>query len=178
MDYNMKFIFSEANETVTKVYRTSINLVTENNSWCGLGYYDGEVQNHFGKMGEIQTLEIKAKKYKFLTKSKETCRVEPYNSLFFERISEEILQTCESPCRPPNYYLCKYAKVIESLPICQNAADEQCYQDTKNKIANELLFKPCTKLQYKFVTTMWPGDKNSIVFEMKFPSPALVRSGQ
>ena len=143
MDYEMKFIFSEADKMVSKVYRTSINLVSENNSWCGVGYYDGEVQNHFGKMGEIQTLEIKAKKYKFLTKSKETCRVEPYNSLFFDRISEGILRNCKSPCRPPNYYLCKYSKVIESLLICQNAADEQCYQETKNKIANELLFKPC-----------------------------------
>ena len=70
---------------------------------------------------------------------------------------------------------------VGHLPICDTEEADPCYTRAKQDAIKEMqrsnLHKPCTKLQYKYDSTVWkssPHD-NQAKFEVKFLSPARVK---
>ena len=152
--------------------RIGFSLTTENNSWCGSGYHDGEVLDVFTELGENNAILLKPKKHIYL---EETCRETPFNAFLYKEISKTIRQ-CDVPCRIPNYWLCKYMAAVEDLPICKTRAEKQCYVNVLNEARKNIPLKPCTSLEYERTNTLWPHpNKNEAMIEIKFESPPVVK---
>ena len=64
--FGMKYKFNRSNtEWSKRVFKTGLDLVSNNNSWCGAGYFDGHTIDIFAKPGEIMRVKVEAEKYIF-----------------------------------------------------------------------------------------------------------------
>ena len=155
------------------VYRVGLDMITDNNSFCGAGFFDGYSKTYFGKLSEEQKLTISPEKYVF-DKENNKCRDQPFNEILYDKISTLISEKCAKACRPPNYYLCQNMKVIEKLQICGESAETQCFKDVEEEAKQDVVLKPCTKVQYKAEATMWPMDALQMRFKLEFSHPPTV----
>ena len=171
-DYEIGYYFAESKKSL--VYRVGVDLISENNSFCGFGYYDGYNRDYFAHFGERISLVMNPQKFIFI-KGSESCRESPYNDLFYEKMAKRIQENCTDPCRTPNHYLCKYIDSVGNLSICENDAELKCFDDAKEYVKKEMteksLLKPCTKVQYKAETIMWPIKDNQMRFSLEFIHP-------
>ena len=71
-------------------------------------------------------------------------------------------------------------KKLEDLPICRDENELKCYINITNEIKYALSkqLKPCTKLQYKCESTLWPVRKNEAIVDIRFPTPPIVKTKQ
>ena len=171
----MKYKFNRSNtKWPRKVFRTGLDLVTNNNTWCGAGYFDGHTIDIFAKPGELMRVEVEAEKYIF-KKNHGKCRQQPYNELLFKKISEDI-NRCPKPCRPTDYWLCKYMmEAIGHLPICPNRSVEQCFKEVQKEAQKEIIEKPCTKVQFKYESSVWQVKNHLAEYWVDFSHPQKVR---
>ena len=66
--------------------------------------------------------------------------------------------------------------IIEDLPICKNYTENQRFINVRNQAKKNIPLKPCTKLQYKTETELWPHpNQNETVFRVEFVSPFKVK---
>ena len=180
-DYVLSFILEKNIDYRNLIFRAGLTVTTENNTWCELGYYDGENKDTFAEFGYKNVVTMKPEKFIYI-QDNEKCRDVPYVQMTFEKISAYIKENCTQSCRLPDYYLCKpYMKAVGHLPICDTEVEDQCYKRAKQDAIEEMqrsnLHKPCTKLQYKYDSIVWkisPHD-NQAKFEVKFLSPARVK---
>ena len=129
----------------------------------------------FAKIGERARIFLKPEKYIFQERH-EMCRNQPFNDILYRNMAKQIKQKCNMPCRHPNYWQCSYVKYIDDLPICKNYTEGQCFIEVRDQEKNTIPFKPCTKLQYKVETELWPHpDKNEAEIGLKFVSPFKVK---
>ena len=181
MPVNFRLKYSSGNSSGYRhlLYRIGVALTPKNNSFCGLGYYDGEEKDVFTKGGQEITINMSPLKFAF-NRDTDKCRIVPYNEILYDKLSQRISKRCSKPCRYPNYWLCSYMKKLENLPICQDENELKCYttvtDEIKETLSNQL--KPCTKLQYKYESSMWLGNKNELNVVIKFPSPPIVKTKQ
>ena len=180
-DYVLSFNFEENTGYTNLVFRAGLTITTENNTWCGLGYYDGENRDTFVQLGFTNVVAMKPEKFIYI-QDNEKCRDVPYVQITFEKISADVKENCTNSCRLPDYFMCKsYMEAVGHLPICATEEADPCYTRAKQEAVKEMqrsnLHKPCTKLQYKYDSTVWkssPHD-NQAKFEVKFLSPARVK---
>ena len=175
LKYQLVYSFGKFSDHERILYRVAVDFIAQNNSWCGEGYHDGEEKDIFVPMtGEKIDVILKPEKYIF-QKDVEECRDMPYNEILFNSMFEKIFDKCNKPCRHPNYWLCGYMEKIKHLPICSTKLEEKCFTELKSAIAKSILEKPCTKLQYKYDTTIWRNfNKNEVKLDIRFPSPPKV----
>ena len=155
-------------------------MTTENNSYCGVetGYRDGINNHEIAQMGYNYHLTMSPVKHNYISVTNQ-CRDIPYNEMLFQKI-KDLYQEGNCNCRPPNQYLCKYLKAIENVPVCASKADEDCFEKMRNIATNQILLKPCTKLEYFYKSTPygdiweWPVKENELIFSIKFPYPPTV----
>ena len=132
-DFGINIIFE--NSTESQVYRTGVDIVTGNNTYCGTAYYDGKNKHRFANPGGIYYLDITPEKYIFLRDGKK-CRDLPYNEIFFKKLNNFTPSPkCAKVCRPPNEFICKYMEAIEHWPLCKNSSEEECFRDIKAVVA-------------------------------------------
>ena len=176
--YTLKYAFRNVSEFKDQIIRIGVDLTTRNNSWCQQGnYHDGYEKDIFATFGETLTVMIEPQKYVY-NQNRAICRSEPYNELLYKKISEVISRNCSNPCRLSNYWHCEpMMKHIGHLPICQDKTETKCFTQVKDKAANGIELKPCTKLQYKYDLTFWPNfcGENEIKFLLKFLTPVGVK---
>lgn len=106
----------------------------------------------------------------------EPCRNEPYNEMLLYEASKLINKSCDNPCKPDSYGQ-RLDKIVRSLPLCANEPDRICFKNLVEKIAGNILVKPCTKLQYNIDWSSHKGHKNpsnQVKFKMQFITPPRV----
>ena len=169
-----KYLFEKSSDYKNLVYRISVDLTAENNSWCGAGYRDGVNTNEFATLGWYHDLAITPVKYIFQSK-KEKCRDSPYNELVFQKLKDEF-SGGSCACRPPNVMLCKYMKAIEHIPVCKTNEEEGCYNQMMKTAMKNIPAKPCIQLEYAYKSLPTsPVIENELTFGMDFPSPPMVK---
>ena len=150
----------------------------------GIDYYDGETRDTFANLGFENVVTLKPEKFHYIIDN-EKCRGIPYNKIVYERISAYTEENCSEPCRLPNYYMCEYyMKAVGHLPICKTEQEDPCFTRAKQEAITDIqkqnLHKPCTKVQYKYDSVVWPNSPfyNQAKFKVKFMSPARVKVKQ
>ena len=183
-DYVLSFIFEESSNYSTRIVRAGITLTTKNNTYCGIDYYDGENRDTFANLGFENVVTLKPEKFHYITDN-EKCRGIPYNKIVYEKISDDLKANCSKACRLPNYYMCEYfMKAVGHLPLCKTEQEDPCFTRAKQEAIKDIqkqnLHKPCTKLQYKYDSVVWPNSPydNQAKFKVKFMSPARVKVKQ
>ena len=137
------------------ILRIGFVLTSENNTYCGAGFHDGEAKDVFVIGGERLRVFLKPEKYLF-QEDREICRHKPFNDILYRNIANLISQKCNKLCRLPNYWQCGYLMYLSDLPVCKNHTESQCFIDVRDQEKKNIPNKPCTKLQYKTETDSWP----------------------
>ena len=75
------------------VYRVGLDMITDNNSFCGAGFFDGYSKTYFGKLSEEQKLTISPEKYVF-DKENNKCRDQPFNEILYDKRATLISEKC------------------------------------------------------------------------------------
>ena len=176
--YHLKYSSDKSSSHDHLLYNIAVVLSPPNNSWCGVEYHDGEVQDSFTRGGEELKISVSPEKV-IVNQGNDECRDLPYNEIFYETMSERISERCAKPCRYPNYWLCNYMAKLEKYPICRNEAELRCYTDLQNEIESNMTQqpkKPCIKVQYKAqIGYRWPyAESNEADVFIRFPSPPKV----
>ena len=174
-EFDLKYIFKSTIDAKSRLLRTGFDLTSENNSFCGGGYHDGEEKDRFAQIGERARIFVKPEKYMF-QEGHEMCRDKPFNDILYRNIARQIALKCNTPCRHPNYWKCSYVKFIADLPICKNHTESQCFIEVRDQEKKNIPLKPCTKLQYKLETELWPlPHTNEAEIGLVFVSPFKVK---
>ena len=96
--------------------------------------------------------------------------------MLLDEASKLINKSCDNPCKPDSYGQ-RLDKILRSLPPCTNEADQICFKNLIEKIAGNILAKPCTKLQYNVQWSSHKGHKNppnQAKFKLQFITPPRV----
>ena len=181
LDIEFRLTFRFVNAKHLLVSGVKIAISSRNNSNCAYGWdnYDGDVTYVFTRPGEQRKALLKPEKYIFSPDGGD-CREQPFNDLEVFRIAEYMNKNCIQPCRRDNYWICN--KELESvLPVCDSEENNLCFEnaegikvkDQEKNTINNILIKPCTKLQYKVDEDTYSYAMDQVEFVFHFTKPPM-----
>ena len=176
--FSIGYFFANQSHDVTGV---DMSFATENISLCGYGHskYDGDVASVFAKMGELKKVVLTPIKHVFITHDN-VCREKPYNDIMVGRMYKRMKEECTKTCKRRSYWICN-SDLEKLLPNChendwKENEEDQCFKDiyeNETKL-NNIIRKPCTKLQYQTQESTIACPSNISEFELGFIEPAEV----
>ena len=179
--YGLKFQLKHSNQSKGQFIDIGLIFSTENNSitWAHSEKdFDGDGDNYNVKLGQQILVTFQVEKIKYLI-DVEPCRDKPFNEVMFSKISMANFSNCSKLCRQNISYGEILDKIINPLPICAKVEEEKCFDDIAMEIRENMVDKPCTKVQFKGKSQTYnlknTRDTAIVIYKFANPPKILVR---
>lgn len=174
VSHNLMLEFEESSDYKKSVSKVGFSLSAANNSYCGLATFpDGDVEDTFVELGELSHARVIPEKYIFIQEVQE-CRTQPYQQILSTKISEQIFDECDRPCKPSGW-TCKFGVALDQIEICKSATGLKCFHEVESTVMSGIVAKPCTILQYKISATPYPIKlHNNVGIRLIYSTPMQV----